>query len=300
MGDQTGRLPDFVICGEAKCGTTTLWQMLSRHPQVYFPEEKELHFFSSYADHSGIGRYESGGLEHYRALFSGARPEQRCGEATPNYLFDEGACRRMGSVLPAARLVFILRDPIERAWSHYWHQVRRGNERLGFEDALEQEAARMATGDADARQRFSYASRGRYIDGLRRYEQTFSRQALCVVFLEDMRHDAQGVLRQVCAHLGVASDGAAGLTSLPHANKASFPRWPVLDQLTRGLRRWAEARGPAVAGLAKRIGLATRPLRVYSGMPRLREQTRAELRRHFADSDRELGAWLGRTVPWLE
>lgn len=297
--ERGGRLPDFMIGGEAKCGSTTLWQILSQHPRVFFPEQKELHYFSSYSAFSELGRLETHGLDPYRQLFAAARADQKCGEATPNYLFDPGACRRIANALPGVRLLFILRDPVERAWSQYWHQVRRGRERLPFEAALQAEARRLEDGDADQRTHFSYAARGHYVEGLRRYERALSRDQICVVFLEELRQRRTEVVAQVCAHLGLTQQPLEH-TELPHANQATFPRWPRLAGVGTTLGRWGMARGPSVSRWTRALGRVTRPFRVYSGQPRMREETRRSLRESFEASDHELAEWLGRPPPWSE
>jgi hypothetical protein len=291
-----GRWPDFLIPGEARCGSTTLWDLLARHPDVYFPAEKELHYFSSYRVEPSAER-EQVRRDEYLSLFADAAPRQRCGEATPNYLFDAGACERIRAAAPQVRLLVILRDPVARAWSHYWHQVRRGRDPLGFEQALEAEAGRIDAGDPLARSRFSYLSRGRYVESLRRYESAFGRDALCVVFLEELQRDPGPVLARACAHLGLDPAPLSG-ASLPHANQASFPRWPRLAALGQRVQQIAKAAGPGVAGVVQRIGRATRPLRVYSGQPRIDEATRRALRKRLQQSDAELADWLGRPLPW--
>jgi hypothetical protein len=291
-----GRLPDFLIPGEARCGSTTLWGMLSQHPDVFFPNEKELHFFSSYRVEPDEGR-EQARLEEYLRHFASAAPGQICGEATPNYLFDAGACARIRVLLPRVRLLVILRDPVARAWSHYWHQVRRGRETLGFEAALEAEASRIGAGDPLARSRFSYLARGRYVESLRRYEQAFTREPICVVFLEELQREPAAVMARVCTHLGLSAAPLAQVT-LPHANQGSFPRWPKLAALGNELQRLATAAGPGVEGVVRRLGHATRPLRVYSGPPRMQENTRRALRQALRASDAELAEWLGRPPPW--
>jgi hypothetical protein len=291
-----GRLPDFVIAGEARCGSTTLWGLLAAHPRVFFPAEKELHFFSSYRVEPDAGA-EQKRLAAYRQLFAAARPDQRCGEATPNYLFDDGACARMRALVPGVRLLAILRDPVARAWSHYWHQVRRGREPLDFEAAIAAEPERIEAGDALARARFSYLSRGRYVESLRRYEQAFGREAICVLFLEELMRDATGQLARVCAHLGVDAAPLAG-AALPHDNRAAYPRWPKLAALGRSLRSGAAALGPGAERALDRLGSVTRPLRVYSGQPRMRDDTRRSLEQWLRESDLALAAWLGRPLPW--
>lgn len=292
----SGRLPDFLIPGEARCGSTTLYSLLSQHPDVFFPSEKELHFFSSYRVEPDAER-ERVRREEYQRLFADAAPSQLCGEATPNYLFDAGACARIRAAIPRVRLLVILRDPVARAWSHYWHQVRRGRETQGFEQALEAEPARIDAGDPLARSRFSYLSRGRYVESLLRYEQAFTREPICVVFLEELQREPVATLARVCAHLGLSSEPLARVT-LPHANQGSFPRWPRLAAIGQQLQRLASAAGPGVASAVNRLGRVTRPLRVYSGQPRMQESTRRALRQALRESDLELAEWLGRPLPW--
>lgn len=295
-----GRKPDFIVPGEMRCGTTTLWSLLSQHPKVFSPEHKELHFFSSYNPLLRDGSLDEAARADYFRRFAEARADQVCGEATPTYLFDAGACARMATLLPDLRLVVMLRDPVARAWSHYWHQVRRGRETLGFEEALAAEEERVRTGDARRRAWFSYRLRGRYVEHLERYERAFSREQILVIFLEELRRDPAAVLARVWEHLGLAAPEAPLRAETPHANRADFPRWPRLDARTRALRAWADRRGPA--GLVRAIellGRATRSLRVYSGAPRMSESARRDLRRSFAESDRRLADWLGRPPPWM-
>jgi len=296
-GDLGGRRPDFLVAGEMRCGTTTLWSTLARHPRIFFPERKELHFFSSHNESLRDGRLDDDALRDYFALFSPAGRDQRCGEATPGYLFDEGACRRIHEVLPDVRILVILRDPVARAWSHYWHQVRRGREKLSFEDALAAEPERMASADARGRARFSYQSRGRYVESLRRYEARFSREQICTVFLEELRREPEPVVERVFSHLGLGPPPGAA-PAVAHANKAAFPRWPRLDGMTRAVRSWADER-PALREPVRALGRWTRPWRVYSGRPRMPDATREQLRLAFAETDAELSRWLGTAPPWL-
>jgi hypothetical protein len=294
---RAGRLPDFLIVGETKCGSTTLWELLRRHPQVFLPERKEIHFFSSYSEHRAVGRLERDGLDPYRALFAGAQPGQRCGEATPSYLFDEGACERIRSVLPEVRLLAIVREPVARTWSHYWHQVRAGRERLGFEAALAAEVGRIGAGDVDARSHYSYQARGRYVESLLRYAGCFSRAQLCVVFLEELRSDPRAVLARVCAHLGL-DPALLPDAPAPRANRASFRRWPALDRFARRARYHAHARSAPLGRLADALDRVSEPLRTRAGLPPLPDALRGQLRTAFAPSDRELARFLERPLPW--
>ena len=109
-------LPDFVVIGAQKAGTTSLYRMLRKHPQVHMPRTKELHYFDFH--------YERG-PEWYAAQFRPGRWERRRGEATPNYMWGPLARQRLIADLPSARIIAILRNPVDRAYSHYWHDRRR-------------------------------------------------------------------------------------------------------------------------------------------------------------------------------
>ena len=196
-----GRLPDFLGVGVQKGGTTTLQAMLQEHPGVFLPPAKELHFFSL---HYGEGE------KWYRQQFVAAQPEQRCGEITPYYLFHPEAPARIRRLLPAARLIVLLRDPVQRCLSGLFHSRRLGLEPLKVEQALEAEPGRLAGAEAvlaasDGRhlshQVHSYLSRSRYEQQLMRYEQLFAREQLLLLRSEDLFQNPEGLWQQVLAFL---------------------------------------------------------------------------------------------------
>ncbi len=292
------RLPDFLIIGEMRCGTTTMWDVLRQHPRVFFPAEKELHYFASYTCFDHHGRYENTDIAEYAHQFAGARDGQLCGEATPNYLFDDGACERIRSALPDVRLLAILRDPVVRAWSHYWHQIRQLNEDLSFEDALDAEADRISSGSANDRDAYSYVTRGRYVESLKRFEAVFGREQMCVAFLEDFKRDGLPAMVPVFDHLRLDAAPMPAEFGLPSRNQAGYPKWPRLDGFCRAARRWAEVSGPLIDVPVSIIANLTRHYRIYSGRPRMSDSIRTRLEQEFERSDRELEGWLGRSVPW--
>lgn len=291
-------LPGFLVIGEAKCGTTTLWSMLRAHPGIWFPEEKELHFFGSYTSFGPCGRAWSDPLDRYAREFAGVGPGQIGAEATPNYLSDPGAADRIASSLPGVRAVAILRDPVHRAWSHYWHQVRRGVEGKSFERALALEDRRLASGDPDDYERYSYATRGRYVEGLSRFAEALGKDRVCVVFLEELRREPASVIGRVLGHLGL--EPVDSIDAVPRANRADYPRWAAADRLKRRVVGLGDRLGPAVGVPMRVVGRATRRWRVYQGTPRMDEGTRGDLERRFAEPDRSLRAWLGRALPWRD
>jgi hypothetical protein len=206
--EQTGTLPDFVIIGAQKGGTTFLYDLLSQHPLVEPAAKKELHFF----DH----RFDFG-VEWYSRCFPRPRWEGGrrtiTGEASPYYLFHPHAARRAAEVVPEARLIALLRNPVERAYSHHQQLVRKGGEPLGFEEAIVAEEARLRD-ERDRmledehyasfeHQRLSYLSRGIYVDQLLRWSEFFDREQMLVLKAEDFFKNPRDTLMLVLEFLGL-------------------------------------------------------------------------------------------------
>ena len=179
------RLPDFLGVGTQKGGTTYLHGLLNQHPQVFLAHPKELHYFSK--------QYERG-VDWYSEHFSMARQNQCCGEITPYYMYHPLVPQRIASGIPKVRLVVLLRDPVKRAISQYFHSCRQGLEYLDFEEALASEAERledvqavMRRGDAHlSHQQHSYVSRSCYDEQLPRLIDLFSSDQLLVLRSEDL------------------------------------------------------------------------------------------------------------------
>ena len=132
------RLPDFLGLGTQKGGTSTLQALLKTHPRVFLPACKEVHYFSLHAQQPTQWY-----ADHYRRASRG----QRCGDITPYYLFHPDAPKRIQALLPKARLIVLLRDPVERCLSQIFHARRLGFETLEPEAAIAAEAERLASGD---------------------------------------------------------------------------------------------------------------------------------------------------------
>lgn len=186
-------LPTFVIVGAMRAGTTSLYRYLADHPEVAFGSTKEIHFFD--------GRF-SQGVEWYESHFEGAGDAGAVGEATPNYCYEPKAIERMAATVPDARLIMMLRDPANRAYSHYWHSRARGKETLEFDEALDAEAQRL-TGDQFERSHFSYVDRGRYVPQIERILDHFPRDQLLVALFDDLKENPAELYRTVCSFLDV-------------------------------------------------------------------------------------------------
>lgn len=252
-------LPDFLVIGAQRAGTTTLYHYLVRHPQVLGAiGDKEVHHFDL---------HDGDGLSAYRASFPRRSTVERAarraggqvvvGEATPYYLFHPAVPARVRSALPDVRLVAVVRDPLQRAWSHHRHEVELGHEDVSFEEALEREDERLSgeeerlVSDAGAvsfaHQHYSYVARGRYLEQLERWWSVFPPEQLLLIKSEDLHGDPASPLRAIEEHLGIAtwappvwrpynasSGGSSMAPSTRERLKETFAPWN---------RRLAEATG---------------------------------------------------------
>lgn len=202
FGDR-GSLPAFLGIGAQKSGTTTLHQLLDLHPNVFVPQRKELHYFTMHSHRS---------MEWYASCFQGAAPGQRVGEITPYYLYHAPAAERIADRLPQVRIIVLLRDPVSRAISHYFHSVRLGVETLPIEDAFASEPFRLA-GPSDPMARpdqgsfshmhFSYLDRSRYEIQLNRWMALFPRSQFLILRSEDMFDDPAHCWNQIQSFIEV-------------------------------------------------------------------------------------------------
>lgn len=187
-----GRLPDFLVIGAMRCGTTSLYRYLGAHPDV-FMTPKELQFFTEHFDR---------GAEWYAAQFAGAGRARVLGEATADYMARASAMLRIAATLPDAKLIASLRNPVARAWSHYLLLRERGREQRSFPAALDDEMAAIAADGPDASGVF-YLTHGLYDVHLARCFDLFSRAQLAVSIFERMAADPGPVYGMLCEHVGV-------------------------------------------------------------------------------------------------
>lgn len=230
----SGRLPDFLGLGVQKGGTTSLQRLLEQHPGAVLPPSKELHFFSlHYAQGEGW----------YRQQFAAAQPQQRCGEITPYYLFHPQAPARVQALLPQARLIVLLRDPVDRALSQVFHSRRLGLEPLALEAALAAEPERLRGAEAvlaavDGRHRshqeHSYLSRSRYEMQLPLWQQCFPAHQLLVLRSEDLFEQPQCIWRQVLAFLELEDQPLPALDRPANAGRGEAAAVP--EALRESLR----------------------------------------------------------------
>ncbi|WP_191964726.1 sulfotransferase domain-containing protein [Synechococcus sp. RSCCF101] len=252
VSQPTDRRPlvDVLGLGAQRCGTTTLQTLLSRHPGLFLPAFKEVHYFSLHYDK---------GHDWYAAHYSGAAPGQLRGDITPYYLFHPQAPARIAATVPGARLIVLLRDPVERALSQYGHSRRLGLEPLPLEQALAAEPTRLAGAEARlaapggrdrSHQEHSYLSRSRYGPQLARYEALWPQEAMLLLRSEDLFAEPELSWRRIQAFLALKEHPFPG--PLPRANAAGNTQLEPSAALRAWMREQLE---PTYALMEQRYGL---------------------------------------------
>lgn len=257
-------LPDFLIIGTQRGGTTSLYRYLEQHPAV-LPAvlNKGIHFFDTNYE-KGPSWYRS----HFPTRAAKALRRRRAGgesvitgEGSPYYAFHPLAPGRIAELLPNGRFILMLRDPISRAHSHYQHETARGFESLSFEDALEREEERLAgeeerlTADPTSysfeHQHHSYVARGMYLEQIRRWHEAFPRDQLLILDSTEFFSNPDAVYREVLRFLGLSD---RSLASYDKMNAHTYSR--------------------------------------------MSSDTLTFLRSRFEKANRDLFEYLGRTFPW--
>ena len=198
-------LPGFLILGAQKAGTTALYAYLRWHPRITGPPWKEVSYFD---------RHYLRGRRWYRGHFPLRAGGRLVGEASPGYLFHPLAPERVKTTVPDAKLVVLLRDPVERALSHYYHEVALGREPLSFEQAIEAESERTR-GEEERLVRepgyfshawadYTYLARGRYAEQLERWFGVFPREQLLVVASNELAAEPGQTYARVLEFLGAS------------------------------------------------------------------------------------------------
>jgi hypothetical protein len=325
------RVPDFFIVGHAKSGTTALYEMLRRHPQIHMPS-KEPRFFAmkdirmqpggseGTASNTGTSSapdsedvQDAPGkrprtLDGYRALFAEARPDQLIGEATPAYLRSSIAAARIASVKPDARIIAILREPTSFLRSFHLQSVRGYNEtQKDFQKAIALVEPRRQGRSVPRLSRspwdLLYTDHVHYVEQLRRYHEAFSREQVLVLIYDDFRADNEAGVRTVLRFLEVDDTLPVHLVQTRPSRDVRFQQ---LHRLVN-LRRMALRSLPVVDAVSRTVNAVT-PEQMR-GFVRRRwrsvafdepsapdEQFMRELRLRFKPEVQALSDYLGRDL----
>ncbi len=243
-GLSAGRLPDFTIIGGRKCGTGLLYRLLCMHPQVEKAVKKEVHYFDlNY--YWGTAWYRG----HFPEVTERNGQKVLTGEASPYYLFHPHVPKRMAELVPRIKLIASLRNPVDRAYSHYYHEIRKNREPMPtFEEALEAEEGRLE-GELECmlshehyasanHAHFTYLSRGIYVDQLKNWEKHYGRDQILVLKSEDLFDEERfpGVWKSLLDFLDLPEWHLEG--EVPRVNRGDYP---PMDPATRDrLREYFE------------------------------------------------------------
>jgi hypothetical protein len=294
-------LPNFIIVGAPKCATTSLYEYLRQHPQVFMSPFKEPRFFACEGTplplrgpgDERLRRRTTVTLPEYERLFQGSEGAIARGEASTMYLGEPGCAARIARRIPEARLIAVLRNPADRAFSAWGHKVREGHETRSLEDALLDEPLRIQDGWHAT---WHYRSRGEYARQLEPYLALFPKSRIKVVLYDDFQSPAR-LLADLFQFLGVdpafrpntsARHNPSGRARVQWLQRALDRRGPVKDGLARILRRTFGH--PAVE---RALSLNLQPLKFApETRARLLEEFRGDIQHLETLIERNLSHWF--------
>ncbi|WP_417485457.1 sulfotransferase family protein [Maricaulis salignorans] len=299
--------PDFLVIGAPKSGTTSLYHYLRQHPDIFLsPTRKEGRFFSDIwkgAVHwPAFYHFDApGSAADYQALFAKRGNESRAGDVSPDYLAyaDIAAPQALSLCGPATRIIAILRNPVDRAWSHYLQNVRRDAEFLSFAKTLEIEAGRKA---ANWGFQWLYTETGRYAGKLQPWMQRFDHRL--VLLQDELDRDAPGTMRRIFEFLDLDPDAPVSLQERYNTGGIPAAKLPVLagdyDHRTsesfEALHAELVAPVTGISSASTADGVYPPPGAAPVQVPPMNADIRAMLEARFAPEIDALERLLGRSL----
>lgn len=295
-------LPNFLIVGAPRSGTSSLYHYLRQHPDIFMPDIKEIQYFST------MKRSIIVNDEQYAQAFAGRTHERAIGEASPSYLYDPVAPYRIKDLLGDIHIFVLLRNPADRAFSHWHYLYQRGLEPLDFSEALAAELERMASAEfrrqVDYPVAYFYFEAGRYYEQVKRYFDVFGREKVHVFITEEFVRDPVSACQQIFGILNVATDFEPDIV-IHNQTTAYRYKW-AHRFLARKLPAWF---GPLYYHLPvslrirvfKAVRRVSRWNRKESSSMRLDETLRRELLERYRPDILNLEKLLGRDLAlWLD
>lgn len=236
-------LPNFFIVGAAKSGTTSLYNYLRQHPQIYLPPIKEVYFFATDIDNTkfrsnyakdvniNIDKWLESGMktdifqayindwEKYKSLFRFAKDKKAIGEMTNAYLYSTQSAKNILQKFPAAKIIMILRNPVERLFSHYLMDLRTGYESGNFMEELKKDMSKTEKGWGISN---LYVELGMYYEQVKRFVDTFPHGQVKIFLYEEFKNDPDKVLKDICRFLELS--GSFQFDFSKSYNVASVPK----------------------------------------------------------------------------
>jgi hypothetical protein len=293
--------PNFLIVGAQKSGTTSLYSYLNQHPQIYMSPVKEPFFFISHflkLPHRGIGDHVSNVIEDskkYEALFSDVRNETKIGEASAIYLYHyRNAIPRIHAILGDIKIVIILRNPVDRAYSAYMHLIRDDREYLSFEDGLKEEAQRIACNWCSL---WHYTDIGFYYKQVKAYMKNFSQ--VKVLLFDDLKEAPLKLLKNLYNFLDVDSSFTPNDLGVRY-QITGIPKYRFVYNILRKPNFMKSAIKPFISE-EKRMSIREKIIRHFvTKRPEMKPETRKHLVGVFKEDilalqdliNRDLTCWL--------
>ena len=288
-------LPNFMCIGAAKSGTTSLYDILRQHSKVFIPSFKEPHFFD-------IPSVYQHGIEWYqKTYFKDLKNEICIGDFSPTYLFDEYAAQRIWNDLgPKMKFIIILRNPVDRAYSHYLHSKRDEHEDFSFKDALSLEEKRVNKNDYLAYLRLSYIGQGMYFEMLQRYFKLFPRDNFLIInFEQEFVIQRDNTINKILDFLALDNEGINVNIS---SNKASKARSIWLKRLMKKTGWWRIIIKNSIPSLKIRQIIKNRIQRantIIHTPPKLDDSEKKEIyNTYFKNDVKDLEKLLNKKMYW--
>ncbi|MGC9553753.1 MAG: sulfotransferase family protein [Thermoplasmatota archaeon] len=280
-------LPNFIIAGAQKSGTTALHRYLSQHPDVFLAERPEYIFWVNTEVHFFDRNFEKG-VGWYEAFFKQWNGEKAAGEKTPDYVYDPQVPERMHSVIPEVKLIFLFRNPVDRAYSHYWMIFKRGLETLPFAKAIRAEEERRETLQHDRltfQRLYSYKDRGKYAEQVKRFLRYFPRSQLLFLLAEDLKENTEETVKKVLDFINADTD-----VTFPDLEKKHVGGMPRSHALLRLLRN-------DTIRSSRLLRKAIMKVNTKKGKkPPMNPETRRYLQEYFRECNKELEDITGLNV----
>lgn len=294
--------PNFVVIGAPKSGTTSLFYYLHQHPDIYLPTKKELHYFSypfikQTLNGPGDDLVLAGlcvDLESYFSHYKAVKNQKRIGEVSPSYLLYDEARHNIKSELgDDVKIIAILRNPVQKAYSQYMHMVREQHETETFMRGLELEPQRAAAGWWDM---WLYASSSRYASHLQKYYGTFKKEQILVLIFEDFMLDAPAAMKVVFKFLGL--DDTVFIDTEQIYNRTGESK---VKEISTFLNHPSSIKSFFKKIIPDKIRLQFREqiMRWNTGKkPAIDPRAEAFLNQYFKEDIQAVSDLLGRKLPW--
>jgi len=291
------RKPDFFIVGAPKCGTTALYRCLEAHPQIFVPERKELHHFGTDLYSPTYVR----DLDQYLALFAGAREEKSVGEASVWYLFSKRAAAEIKTFCPQARVIIMLRNPVDMLYSLHSQHLYNGTEEIqDFASALaaeeDRKRGRRLPNGVLAVERLYYREVAKYTDQVDRYLKAFRSENVKIIIHDDFKRDPAGSCRETFEFLNVDPNVAPAIRVVnPNKQLRSRTAQSVLNQPPSLLSKLVKPL--TTPALRHRLFARAQQLNTsYKARPPLPRELRQQLQREFAPEVERLSTLLAKDL----